>query len=203
VRAPVRLMPLVVAMTVVGVVLLSGCTGDRSTEASSSQDTQDPAPRLGGRVPEPRSPPHRPMNRLERPLAALLSRRIAHEGLTLEFLDCPRWDGVVPSSIACRGYIDGLVAAVRVHLTAASAGGAVSFDARLAEGMIATRSLEETLVDHGLDRPECGDVPAYPALVGSRITCRVFRSGRVRYIVATVTDRSGEVRIADYRDAGG
>ena len=48
------------------------------------------------------------MNRLERPVAVRLARQVARQGLTLEYLDCPRWDGVVPSRMSCRGYLDGL-----------------------------------------------------------------------------------------------
>jgi hypothetical protein len=200
-RTSVRLPSLVAAIAVVGVVLLAGCAGDRSDEASSGRDPHGPAPRLRGRLPKLETPPHRPMGRLERQLAARLSRQIAREGLTLEFLDCPRWDGVVPGSMACVGYVDGLVSAVQIRLTASRTGGAVGFDARLSDGLIATRAIERALVDHGLTRPDCGSVAAYPAIVGSRVTCRGLRSGSVEYVVATVVDRAGTVRIADYGDA--
>jgi hypothetical protein len=145
------------------------------------------------------------MDRLEKPVADQLARHIASQGLSLAYLDCPRWNGTVPSRMTCRGYVDGLVAQVQVLLKAAVQGRAVSFDAWLADGLIATRNLEKTLREHGWARPDCGEVPAYPADAGETLVCRVHRgsTGRARYVVATVTDRTGAVTIADYRPASG
>ena len=139
------------------------------------------------------------MNRLEQPVAERLAAQVAHQGLTLEYLDCPRWDSSVPSRMTCRAYVDGILAAVRVHLKAAVEGKAVTFDASLGDGLIATRNLEETLREQGWPRADCGAVAAYPAHAGDRIICRVQGSGDRRYVVATVTDRSGSVTITGYR----
>jgi len=143
------------------------------------------------------------MDDLERPVHRRLAAQVAGQGLTLTYLDCPRWDGSVPARMVCKGYVDGLVARVAVHLRAAVNGKAVGFDARLLDGVIATRKLERTLRRQGWSRAECGDVPAYPARVGIRIVCHVHRSGDDRYVVATVSDRSGAVMIADYRPGTG
>jgi len=141
------------------------------------------------------------MDRLEKPMAERLARQVARQGLTLSYLDCPRWDGAVPSRMRCRGYVDGLVADVRVLLRAAVDGRAVSFDAQLADGVIATRNLEGTLRTQGWSAADCGDVAAYPARLGSTIVCRVSRRDDKRYVVATVHSRAGAVVIADYRRA--
>ena len=95
--------------------------------------------------------------------------------------------------MTCTAYVDGVLARVAVHLKAAVEGKAVSFDARLLDGVIATRNLEATLRRQGWQRADCGDAPAYPAVVGSRIVCRVTRPSGDRYVQATVTDRSGAV----------
>ena len=196
------LLPLLGGLALV-VALVAGCTGDEwaadeeGGEASSATETQEPAPRLGGPSPRHRIPPTQDMDRLERPVAARLSRRIAAQGLTLQYLDCPRWDGAVPSRMTCRGYVDGLVATVHVDVTGGSHH-SVAFDARVTGGMVATERLEHSLLRTGSTHADCGRVAAYPARPGSRIVCRVTRAGRHRYVVATVTDRSGEVRIAGY-----
>jgi hypothetical protein len=140
------------------------------------------------------------MNSLERPVAERLAQQIASDGLTLEHLDCPRWDRRLPDRMICTGYVDGLVAHVRVDLAASKQGG-VSFGARMTDGVVATRKLERTLLRQGWTGPDCGEVAAYPARLGSRIRCRVTRSGRPRYVVATVDDRAGGVRIAADRGA--
>ena len=140
------------------------------------------------------------MNRLERPVAARLAGRIASDGLHLEYLDCPAWDGSLPRSMSCRGYVDGVVATVRLKLRRAVVGAQpeVDFDARLARGVVATARLEERLRADGWDEVDCGRARAYPARAGVRIVCRVSRSGAGRYVVATVRDRTGTVAIADY-----
>jgi hypothetical protein len=141
------------------------------------------------------------MDRLERPVARRLSQQVARQGLTLTYLDCPSWDGAVPSAMRCRGYVDGLVADVHLELWAAVHGGAVGFDARLEPGVIATRNLEDILRDQGWTGADCGTAAAYPARVGSTITCRVTRRGESRYVVARVEDRAGAVTITDYHGA--
>jgi hypothetical protein len=141
------------------------------------------------------------MDGLERQVADRLAREVAPQGLTLSYLDCPRWTRRVPARITCRAYVDGLVAKVRVHLRAAVDGKAVGFDADLVDGVIATRRLEQTLERRGATDVDCGDVAAYPAELGTRIVCREQRDGSTRYVVATVTSRSGRVMIADYRSA--
>lgn len=178
--------------------LLTGChdqAAPRPAAAPSSQVT----PALGGRLAAAHRPPDRPMNRLERPVHARLAAQVAGQGLTLTYLACPHWDGSVPSRMTCTAYVDGVLARVAVHLTAAVQGKAVSFDANLLDGVIATRNLEATLRRQGWQRADCGDAPAYPATVGSRIVCHVTRPGGDRFVQATVTDRSGAVMIADYR----
>lgn len=189
-RVPRRL-PVVVIISV-AVLLLGSCTDGRSTERS---DAQPPAPRLGGPAPERVDPPLQTMNAFERPVAERLARQIAGDGLTLHHLDCPPWDKVLPDRLECRGYVDGLVAHVRVDLRR-SAASQVGFDARMTDGVVATRKLERTLRGAGWSGPDCGDVAAYPARPGSRIRCRVTRAGRERYVVATVDDRAGAVTIA-------
>jgi hypothetical protein len=189
---------LVLAMAVFGLVLVAGCDDAPAARPARSGSAQRP-PTLGGTVPRRQLPPSAPMNRLERPVADRLAHRIAPQGLSLAYLDCPRWNGSVPSRITCRGYVDGLVARVAVRLTAAVEGKAVSFDAWLLDGVIATRKLEATLRRQGWATADCGEVPAYPARVGSTIVCRVERRANVRYVAATVSDRAGAVRIADYR----
>jgi hypothetical protein len=196
VRSTGRLLPLVATLAVAA-VLLSGCTGHASDAASSAADARRPAPPLGGPVAPSSTPPARGMDGVERPVAHVLARTIAADGLTLEYLDCPHWDGTVPGRMRCRGYVDGLVAVVRVDVWSGTHR-SVRFGARIDEGVVATRRLERTLVRLGSSHPTCGGVPAYPARPGSRIVCRVTRQGRHQYLVATVTDRSGHVRITGY-----
>jgi hypothetical protein len=201
-----RAAVLPVAAVLAVLLLVAGCTDGapaRSASAPGASGGGTPAPRLGGRLPRATPAPRQAMDRLERPVALRLARQVAHEGLTLSYLDCPRWDGKVPSAMTCRGYLDGLVGVVRVDLRAAVRGRAVSFDARLVHGVIATRVLERTLAGQGRTRADCGDAAAYPAHVGDRIVCRVTRGAVSRYVVATVADRAGEVTIAAYPGAGG
>ena len=138
------------------------------------------------------------MNDLEKQIAGRLAAHVLRQGLVLEHLDCPHWDGAVPSRMTCRGYVDGVVATVRVHLASAVDGKAVNFDARLQGGVIATQNLVDTLQEQGWSDADCGAVPAYPARVGSRIVCRVTRDGADQHVVATVRDRSGAVMIRGY-----
>jgi hypothetical protein len=201
VRARMGLAPLLLSLAVV-TVLVAGCD---AAPAGSSRSPGSPAtgsprpPVVGGEAPREKQPPSTPMDSLERPVHARLAAQIAGQGLTLTYLDCPHWDGTVPRRLTCRGYVDGLVARVAVHLKAAVQGKAVSFDARLLGGVIATRKLESTLRRQGWKEADCGGRAAYPAETGARIVCHVRRPADDRYVVATVTDRSGAVMITDYR----
>ncbi len=193
------LAPLVLS---VGAVLLAGCSAHAGSDPAPASGTVSQAPpTLGGRPPATHAPPDRPMGPLAKPVYDRLAAQVARQGLTLTYLDCPHWDGVVPARMTCWGYVDGLVARVGVHLRAAVEGKAVGFDARLLDGVIATRKLEDTLRRQGWTHVGCGDVPAYPARVGSRIVCHVQRAGDDRYVVATVSDRAGAVMIGDYHGA--
>jgi len=194
-----RLLVPVLVLTC-GVVLVAGCSGaDPAAEPARSSPTTGPA--LGGSPTPDAQPPEAEMDRLERQVHERLAAQIAGQGLTLQYLDCPHWDGKVPSRMTCRGFVDGVVARVAVQLRAAVAGKAVGFDAELLDGVIATRNLERTLHEQGWQRPDCGSRAAYPARVGSRIVCGVWRAAVRRYVVATVSSRSGAVMIADYRSA--
>jgi hypothetical protein len=196
-----RLGPLALLLVaLVGAAVLAGCSGDPAAEKPRSSPSPRP-PAIGGASPVPHAVPVAKMNKLERPVHERLAAQIAGQGLTLSYLDCPHWNGQVPQRLVCRGFVDGLVARVAVHLKAAVAGRAVSFDARLLDGVIATHNLESTLRRQGWTTADCGDVPAYPAQVGSRIVCRVQKPSDDRYVVATVADRSGTVMIRDYRTA--
>lgn len=190
----------VVAMVAVAAVLLVGCSDERARAAKDGA-TSGPAPELGGPAPEWHQPPRREMDRLEKPVAARLASQISAQGLTLVYLDCPTWDGTVPSTLTCHGYVDGLVTDVRLLLKAAVDGKAVGFDARLGPGLVATQKLEDTLHRQGWVDVDCGDVAAYPAKVGSRVVCKVERRDKRTYVVATVRSYEGAVTIADYAGA--
>lgn len=185
---------LVLVTAVAGIALLAACSQGR-TEGTRRQSAPAVAAAVGGPLPQHHRPPRREMDRLERPVADRLARRIAAEGLRLGYLDCPRWDGTVPSRMTCRAYVDGLVATVPLRLWAVGRG--IGFDAHLGSGVVATRRLERTLLGQGFVDVDCGEVAAYPAQVGSRIVCRVHRGDRRSYVVATVRSRSGQVTIAD------
>ena len=194
-----RARPLIVPVLLGVLVLVSGCRHHH--DAGSATASPPPAPSLGAAAPSTTPPPTRPMDGLERQVAHRLAEQVAPQGLTLSYLDCPRWTGRVPVRITCRAYVDGLVTKVRVHLRAAVQGKAVGFYADLADGVIATRRLEDILKGQGASDVSCGHVAAYPAVVGTRIVCRERRGGATRYVVATVSNRSGRVMIADYRSA--
>jgi len=44
----------------------------------------------------------------------------------------------------------------------------------------------------------CGQAPAYPSVVGSHVVCAVSKDGTRKFVVATVTSRSGAVEITGY-----
>ena len=178
---------------------LTGCDGAPAARPTPGESQAARPPALGGPHPAEASPPTAPMDDLERSVRDRLAAQIRGQGLTLTYLDCPAWDHKVPARMVCKGYVDGLVARVAVHLQAAVEGRAVGFDARLLDGVIATRKLERTLRHNGWSRADCGRAPAYPAEVGRRIVCHVTKAGEDRYVVATVSDRSGAVMIGDYK----
>lgn len=178
---------------------LVGCDGDPAARPTPGESPAATPSALGGPRPPVTSAPTTPMDDLERPVRDRLAAQIKGQGLTLTYLDCPAWDHKVPTRMECKGYVDGLVTRVAVHLQAAVEGKAVGFDARLLDGVIATRKLERTLRHSGWARADCGKTPAYPAEIGTRIVCHVSKSGDDRYVVATVTDRSGAVMIGDYK----
>ena len=192
-----------IVLGAVAVVLLVGCSSaPRPPGRDHAKAGSSPEPAVGGPAPSVRHPPAHAMDSLEKPVAARLARQIAPLGLRLDYLDCPHWDGAVPSRMTCRGYVDGVVARVLVVLRADALGRAVWFDARLGGGVIATRTLEDTLRHRGWTDPDRGRVPAYPARVGTRIVCRVGRSGAHRYLVVTVRSRAGAVMIGDVGTGG-
>lgn len=137
------------------------------------------------------------MDYLEKAVDEHLASRLDDEGLSLRYVDCPHWDGRAPSTLTCKGYVDGVVAQVTVALSRGAHGG-TEFDAWLEEGVVSTGRLVDRLERQGYTRVRCGSVPAYPARVGMRIVCRVNERGRSAYLVATVIDRHGAVRIQDY-----
>lgn len=191
-----------VALVPLLAVLTAGCSGsggatDGPAAASSSSSSTRPAPRLGGPSFRPAPVPKRPMNGLERPIAARLAHKATAEGLSLDYLDCPRWDRAMPRRLTCTGYFDGVRAPVLVRLTTV-VGGAVGFDAEIGPGVVATRNLVERLQDHGYTHVDCGDRAAYRSLAGLRLICAVVDHGTRKYVVATVKDRSGAVAIHDY-----
>ncbi len=194
-----RSRPGLLVLVVAALVMLAACSDAPSSGSQRPSGSSGPTPALGGPPVARATPPDHAMDQLERPVAVRLARQVARQGLTLEYLDCPRWDGTVPSRMSCRAYVDGLRTGVDVVFTRAVQGKAVGFDARLARGVIATRNLERTLRGEGWASADCGDVPAYPARSGSEIVCRVTRAGRTQYVVATVKDRAGAVTIAGYR----
>jgi hypothetical protein len=177
----------------------TGCDGGPAARPGPGESPAATPSALGGPLPAETSPPTAPMDDLERSVRDRLAAQIRGQGLTLAYLDCPAWDHKVPARMVCKGYVDGLVARVAVHLRAAVEGRAVGFDARLLDGVIATRKLERTLRHNGWSRADCGRAPAYPAEVGRRIVCHVTNAGDDRYVVATVSDRSGAVMIGDYK----
>lgn len=167
-----------------------GAGGAPSPNRSPSH--AEPTP--GGPTPSPATPPSAPMDDLEQAVASRLNRQMAHEGLDLQYVACPAWHGRAPSRLTCRGYIDGVTAGIRVRLSRLT-GGAVSFKAQLRDGVIATAELERKLRSDGFRDVNCGNVRAYPSVVGSKVTCAVTKDGHRQFVVATVTSRSGAVEI--------
>lgn len=168
---------------------VAGCADD-----SDSAPVEEPS--LGAPSPAVSAPPDKPMDDLERPVAERLAPRLEDDGLTLQYVACPRWSGTVPATLTCEGYVDGVVGEVKVELS--DGGGQVEFDAWLVRGVVATTRLVERLEHEGFAGVDCGPTPAYPARLGLRIVCRVRGEQDVSHVVATVTDRAGHVQIAAY-----
>jgi hypothetical protein len=169
---------------------LAACADDGSERRAA------PAPSIGAESPVASATPSRPMDRLEQPVADRLAPRLRDEGLTLEYVDCPRWSGSRRVVMRCKGYVDGVVGEVEVELSEHR--GHLEFDAWLSRGVVATSRLVERLQDQGHTSVDCGEVPAYPARQGMTIVCRVEDAGVTSHVVATVTGRSGAVEIERY-----
>jgi len=137
------------------------------------------------------------MNRLETAVTQRLNTRLGDDGLRLQHVDCPHWDGTVPHHLRCEGYVDGVVGEVGVDL-AKGDGGRIEFDAELGDGVVATTRLVDRLGHEGYADVRCGRDAAYPAEPGLRIVCRGRRDGETVHVVATVTDHHGAVKIEDY-----
>ncbi len=169
---------------------LAGCT-------SSPAGAADPAPTpTPAHPPRPAGParsaavPSQPMGPSRAPIARRLARQARADGLRLDYLACPSWDGRMPHRLACTGWFDGVRATVLVRLRSLPAG-SVGFDAEIGPGVVATRTLVGELRGHGYASVDCGERPAYPARPGLRIVCAVSEHGPRKYVVATVRDRSG------------
>ena len=186
-----------------GLLLITGCSGNDArvavsgTPSTAVSPREAPSPRLGGAPVRSAQPPPTPLDELEQPIASHLAGEVHSQGLTLDYLDCPDWDGEAPEQLTCHGFFDGVTAAVRVRLTE-SPGGAVDFDATLQNGVIATQKLVRRLTREGYTHVDCGGTPAYPSQVGRRLVCSVRDGGRQKLVVAKITDRSGAVDITDY-----
>ncbi len=188
-------LPRLLALALATALALSACSGGTAPVHPAEPDAAPSAsPRLGGPTIDPAAVPSSSMDGVEKPVAARLRREAATEDLTLDYLDCPRWNGGMPKHLTCTGYFDGVRAAVEVRLTRLP-GGSVGFDARIAAGLVATSRLVSRLREHGYHDVDCGDRAAYPSRPGLTIRCAVVQDGQRSYVVATVMDRSGGVSI--------
>ncbi len=178
-------------------VVVGGCQGSAPQPGASGTASSVQPPRLGGPQLRPAPTPHKPMSRLERPIASRLARKAAEEGLTLGYLSCPRWDGGMPKRLRCTGWFDGVKAPVLVQISTV-VGGSVTFDARIGHGVVATQNLVGLLRGRGYTGVDCGHQAAYPSRAGLRLVCAVHRHGTRSYVVAVVRDATGAVAIHDY-----
>jgi len=153
-------------------------------------------PTPGGPSTAPDVAPTEPMSPLEQAVSARLRGVARQHGLRLEHLRCPAWDHRMPGRVRCAGWFSGVRADVLVRLTRVT-GGSLLFDAWIGDGVVATRQLVRRLEQRGQADVDCGNVPAYPARVGLRIVCASGPVGQRHYWAATVTNRSGAVRIVD------
>lgn len=192
----------------VAALLLVGCSGNpdaapkadagsgtASTDSTSPSASAEPTPELGGKLDPTATPPSTAMDSLEKPIAGQLTKQIVGQGLSLDYLDCPKWDGKAPKVLTCKAYLDGVTADVRVRLTKTTT--SVNFDAELQDGVLSTTNLVRQLKSDGYHKIDCGEIPAYPTKVGSEIVCAVGAGTKQEYVVATVLDRSGTVEIND------
>lgn len=185
-------------------LLLVGCSAGDGESAGAgagspvpgSASEGEPRPALGGAAGRPTDPPAKPMARLENAVADRLKGQVAGQGLRLNYLNCPQWDGKAPQQLTCEAYLNGVTADVRVRLTRTTT--SVNFDARLQDGVLATANVERRLRKNGYTATDCGEKPAYPAVVGSEVVCKVSKDGRQKYVVAEVLDGSRTVEISDY-----
>lgn len=173
--------------------VLAGC-GEEPASNDAAVEPEVPPPSPGASAPPASPHPDEPMDQLEQSVADRLAPRLVVDGLHLDYVDCPRWPEGLPAAVECRGYVDGVVGDVDVELTK-SARGRVEFDARLDDGILATRRLVERLEHEGYTRVDCGNSPVYPAQPGLRIVCRVHSDGQTLHMGAEVTDGQGAVRI--------
>jgi len=171
--------------------LVGGC----SDEDPAPPRQTDP-PQLGGVVPTA-APPSGAMDDIEEPIARKLGKQVASQGLHVDHLSCPEWDGKVPAELTCDGWFDNVKGTVLVRLTR-DKGGMVAFDAELRQGVIATKRLVDELVSKGYTDVDCGSAPAYPTDLGSTITCAVTHQGTEKHVVATIIDDRGGVTISDF-----
>jgi hypothetical protein len=178
-------------------LLLLGVLAACGDDAGDTGGPPPAEPSLGAPAPPSATPPAQPMDHVEEPVAARLAPSLEDENLTLEYVDCPRWDGTLPADLVCKGYVDGVVGEVDVELTEGRKGH-VEFDAWLDHGVVATARLVRRLEDEGYTDVDCGPLPAYPAEPGLRIVCRGHAEGEPEHVVATVVDHDGSVRIEDY-----
>jgi hypothetical protein len=178
-------------LALVVLVLLGGCSDTDPTTPGSN----DP-PSLGGTLPTA-LPPSEAMDALEQPIARRLGEQVASQGLHVDYLACPEWDGKVPAELTCDGWFDHVKGTVQVTLSRDD-GATVGFDAELRQGVIATKKLVDELVAKGYTDVDCGSAPAYPTDVGATITCAVTHDGVEKYVVATITDDRGGVTISDF-----
>ncbi|HET6626476.1 MAG TPA: hypothetical protein VFG63_08795 [Nocardioidaceae bacterium] len=174
------------------VLLATGCA---DTTTPSEQPRPSPSS-LGGAPHPAATPPARPMRMVERTIAEDLSGRLVEEDLSVDYLDCPDLREDRPVKVVCDGYIDGVLADVRVRLWGPADDR--RYDARLGTDILVTANLVSRLAAEGYHRIDCGDRPAYPTVVGDRIVCSVTRHREQRYVVALVTTKSGKVRISDF-----
>lgn len=186
-------LPRLLVLALAPALAVSACSG-ASTSPARQELAPSASPHLGGPDVSPAAVPSAPMDRVERPVAARLRRKAAAEGLTLDYLACPPWDGRMPRHLTCTGWFDGVRANVDLHLTHLPAG-SVGFAAEIGKGLVATSRLEDRLRGHRYRDADCGTRPAYPSRPGLTIRCAVTRGGDRSYVVATVTDRSGDVTI--------
>lgn len=169
---------------------------DDQTGSVTPAPTEDPSPTLGGTLGTRAEPPSKEMDELEKPIALQLERKIEGDGLSLDYLDCPAWDGKAPQEMTCKGFLNGVTGDVLVALTRTTT--RVNFDAELRDDVLATANLVRQLKSAGYSDVDCGDRPAYPSVVGSELVCAVGNGAEVKYVVATVRDDSGMVEIEDY-----